>query len=72
LGELNWNAINSDNWVNCKDGKQAEFLMEYHFPWQLIKRIGVKNKSNSVLVSAILAQLNTHKPIVEIKNNWYY
>ncbi|MBL4660799.1 MAG: DUF4433 domain-containing protein [Alcanivoracaceae bacterium] len=28
LEELNWNAINCDNWVNCKDGKQAEFLME--------------------------------------------
>jgi len=33
LNEINWDAVNSNNWVSCKEDKQAEFLMEYHFPW---------------------------------------
>ena len=72
LDELDWDAINNNNWVNCKDGKQAEFLMEYHFPWSLIKRVGVINKSISGQVSGILSNLNAHKPLIEIMNNWYY
>jgi len=72
LSEINWNAVNTINWVNCKEGKQAEFLMEYHFTWSLIKRIGVKNKSIFTQVSSILSTHSSHIPTVAIKPNWYY
>ena len=43
LGEINWSAVNSNKWggigisPSIKEGKQAEFLMEHCFPWQLIR-----------------------------------
>src|SRR5882672_6688929 len=43
LGEINWDAVQARNWSApaIKEGKQAEFLVERCFPWQLIERIGV-------------------------------
>ncbi|MGU9977839.1 MAG: DarT ssDNA thymidine ADP-ribosyltransferase family protein [Candidatus Oxydemutatoraceae bacterium WSBS_2016_MAG_OTU14] len=28
----------------CKDGKQAEFLLEQDFPWHLVEGIGVHSQ----------------------------
>lgn len=41
LNEVNWNAVQATDWRKCKEGKQAEFLFEYSFPWHLVERIGV-------------------------------
>ena len=41
LNLVDWNAVNATMWQDCKEGKQAEFLMENHFPWGLIEEIGV-------------------------------
>jgi hypothetical protein len=35
LGEIDWNAVNARDWRGCKEGKQAEFLIEHQFPWAL-------------------------------------
>ena len=44
LGEINWAAVQANNWSGgLKEGKQAEFLLEQHFPWHLIERIGVQS-----------------------------
>lgn len=32
LGEIDWNAVQARDWRTCKDGKQAEFLVEQYFP----------------------------------------
>ncbi|MFK5892280.1 MAG: DUF4433 domain-containing protein [Pseudomonadota bacterium] len=72
LNEIDWGAVNSSDWVNCQEGKQAEFLLEYHFPWGLINRIGVKNKSIFDQISSILSTHSSHKPTIEIKPDWYY
>jgi hypothetical protein len=40
LSELNWPAIQTNQWQGCKDGKQAEFLLEHSFPWHLVEAIG--------------------------------
>ena len=41
LNKINWNAVNSRNWQHCREEKQAEFLIENCFPWQIIEGIGV-------------------------------
>ena len=71
LYEINWNAVQARDWRQCKDGKQAEFLMEQRFPWALISRIGVW--SQRVYDQAITAcETAAHRPFVEIKREWYY
>lgn len=67
----NWNAVNATNWRACKEGKQAEFLIEREFPWELISRIGVLSRTvNDQVLTAV--QALAHKPVVEIKPEWYY
>ncbi len=71
LYEINWNAVQARDWRQCKDGKQAEFLIEQRFPWALISRIGVW--SQRVYYQAIAAcETAAHRPFVEIKREWYY
>lgn len=71
LGEIDWNAVNATNWRACKEGKQAEFLIEREFPWELISRIGVLSRTvNDQVLTAV--QALAHKPVVEIKPEWYY
>jgi len=71
LAELDWNAIRARDWRDCKEEKQAEFLVEREFPWTLVSRIGVKTKRVYGLVSAAL-EASKHKPRIEIKGDWYY
>lgn len=35
LGEIDWNAVQATDWRQRKEGKQAEFLIERQFPWEL-------------------------------------
>jgi len=71
LDEIDWTAVQATNWQQCKEGKQAEFLVEQRFPWELITRIGVNSAQVHAQVSAALAATG-HKPCVEIKREWYY
>lgn len=71
LGELNWQAIHATNWQDCKEGKQAEFLVEYACPWQLIEMIGVHSQKTSQLVIDALSEAE-YRPDVTIKPEWYY
>ena len=71
LKEIDWAAVHSRDWKNCKENKQAEFLIESRFPWELVSRIGlhkqqVREQANNILIAA------RHKPQVEIITNWYY
>ena len=71
LDELDWNAINSTSWHECREKKQAEFLIEEKFPWNFVDRIGIYSKDyyNSVVSSF---NGSSHRPVVEIKKDWYY
>lgn len=71
LNEINWVAVQSTQWSRCKDGKQAEFLLENSFPWELVSRIGVKSQRVFNQVQEALRG-NVQKPLVEIKPDWYY
>ena len=73
LDKVNWNAVKSHDFRDpaMKEGKQAEFLMEKFFPWDLVERIGVysENENHDVIDSLRIA---AHKPVVIVEKNWYY
>ena len=71
LDVLDWDAIEADDWRGRQDGKQAEFLIEQSFPWQLISRIGVRsNRVRDQVLEAL--EVAECRPPVEILRNWYY
>jgi hypothetical protein len=71
LGEVDWHAVQTRDWRACKDGKQAEFLVESHFPWDLVERIGVRSERQYREVVNTLPA-NGRRPKVEILRDWYY
>lgn len=73
LGEINWTAVQTNQWSGSptKEQKQAEFLIDRHFPWNLIEQIGVINQSiGQQAVQAIAGA--AHRPPVHILPAWYY
>ena len=71
LNEIDWVAVQAKYWQSCKEGKQAEFLVENRFPWHLVERIGVH--SRAVYQQAVNAlPPGGHRPAVEIRPDWYY
>ena len=71
LGELDWAAIQARDWRACKEGKQAEFLMEQSFPWTLVRRVGVRSPAIHGETQDAL-RLAEHRPAVELRPEWYY
>ncbi len=71
LGEIDWNAVQARDWRQRKEGKQAEFLIERQFPWELVSCIGVLSRHIYGQVTTAL-QAAPHKPRIEIKPDWYY
>lgn len=71
LDDIDWDAVQATNWQRCKEGKQAEFLVEFDFPWSLITRIGVMSHQVHAQVCAAIEAAG-HKPRVELRREWYY
>ncbi len=77
LDEINWDAIAANKWSGAgvpgttKDGKQAEFLIEVHFPWHLVERIGVHSREIGQQATNAMEGA-AHRPRVEICRDWYY
>lgn len=71
IDKLNWEAIRANYWGNCKEEKQAEFLVERSLPWHLIRGIGVYSQEYYDKVDEAIAFAN-HKPPIEIFREWYY
>lgn len=71
LGNINWQAVSARDWRDCRDEKQAEFLLEQHFPWALVERIGVLSEAVQQQVSLALRQA-AHQPSVAVLADWYY
>ena len=74
--KLDWDAIQASQWrgegVEDKmEGKQAEFLMEWSFPWELVPRVGVRSAAIRDRVIPIV-QSSAHRPDVVVKRSWYY
>lgn len=73
LGDIDWDAVRARNWSDgdVKDHKQAEFLVENRFAWQLVSRIGVVTEATGRHVATALAG-SSHQPRVEVRRSWYY
>ena len=77
LDEINWDAVAANCWFGSgisrqvKEGKQAEFLYERCFPWQLVERIGVQSNGVAQQVANAIRGAR-HRPIIEIRADWYY
>jgi len=73
LDRLDWNAIAANDWrdPDIKEGKQAEFLIEEHFPWELVEVIGVINAEFARQVEVAISEAD-HQPEVVVRPDWYY
>lgn len=71
LNDIAWASVRATDWRQCKEGKQAEFLVEQQFPLELVSRIGVNSQKVHRQVLEILSATQ-HILIVELKPEWYY
>ena len=77
LEEINWEAVQTNRWSGgsispaVKEDKQAEFLVEQSFPWELVGRIGMYSQEIFEQVKASLRR-TAHQPQFEIKKQWCY
>lgn len=63
--------INEKYWQDFKEEKQAEFLAYESVQWHTVKRIGVKSQAVADDVNLLL-QSAQHKPVVQVRPEWYY
>jgi len=68
---INWDAVQATYWQECREQKQAEFLIEHSFPWELVDQIGVHSAKIGRQVVEFL-ETKGHRPQVVIKPEWYY
>ena len=71
LQEIDWAAVQATDWQSCKEGKQAEFLLEHSFPLELVDKIGVKSEAGYYRVANALTA-NGRRPQIELRQDWYY
>lgn len=74
---IDWAVVRSWSWKDTNDDmdrkrrKQAEFLVHRTVPWSLIDSIGVINSTIRQEVQKILGN-NVHAPRIKIVPDWYY
>jgi hypothetical protein len=72
LGEIDWEAVKATDWRGAvKDRKQAEFLVERHVPWSLVRGVGVQNERMAHQVARIISEAGQRTP-TKAFGNWYY
>ena len=71
LDTIDWEAVDAVQWSGRQDKKQAEFLVEQHFPWELIEEIGVYSFRQQEQVSSIIGS-RARNIQIRIHREWYY
>jgi len=73
LDQLDWPAIAARDFANptIKEAKQAEFLLEARFPFDLVSRIGVRSEAVRRRVVGTLCVAGAGTP-VELRPEWYF
>lgn len=72
LDHIDWESVQATQWAGAvKEGKQAEFLLEECFPWELVHRIGVYSDVIARRVDHALGPV-VHRPTIEVRKDWYY
>ena len=71
LARVDWDAVRANYWLEVKEAKQAEFLVERDLPLDLISHIGVCSSAiRDQVLNAIEA--SSHRPSVRVERSWYY
>lgn len=77
LDEIDWCAVKTRNWgggdipPSVRDNKQAEFLVERRFVWNLVRGIGVISENVAEKVRVLLDGYR-HIPQIRVSPDWYY
>jgi hypothetical protein len=73
LEKLDWDAISTTDWrdPDIKEAKQAEFLVEESFPWELIEAVGTIDAAIAEQVVNIIDG-REHLPKTTVNRDWYY
>jgi len=71
IDKIDWVAVKKKYWSECKEEKQAEFLVQDDFPFNLFGAIVVINEDMKNQVESILEDKD-HQPKVLVKRDWYY
>ncbi len=71
LDQIDWQAVNTTYWAECREQKQAEFLVYESFPFGLVLGIGVKDDTMKERVETIVAGV-ADPPTVKTMPSWYY
>lgn len=69
--KIKWETVMSKSWSAQREYKQAEFLMEGFFAWELFDKIGVYSETQKTQVNAVL-QGQVSPQSVEVERDWYY
>lgn len=79
MDKLNWECINARDWKNTEtniqkqDLKQAEFLVRYHLPINLISAIVVKNDIRKIEIEELFQTAGIRIPVhIDRENKLYY
>lgn len=74
LDEIDWDAVNMRDWRDplVKEAKQAEFLVEAYFPFQLFEHIAVCTPQTQQRVQRMLQQSKYNYLTPHIIPSWYY
>ena len=69
LDKIDWESVNTTNWSGRQDKKQAEFLIEHRFPWELVDEIGVYSYQQKEQLQHIIGQQDLP---IKVQRTWYY
>ncbi len=71
LDRLDWDAIYALDWRDRRASKQAEFLIECSFPWNLVTRVGALSRTTRDKALKAMGAA-ARRPPVDIEPGWYY
>jgi hypothetical protein len=77
LDQVDWPVMKSRWWndtdedMDRKRRRQAEFLVHEFFPWDLVAEIGVIDAAVAEQVNSLLKSAG-HRPLVTVRRTWYY
>lgn len=73
LGDIDWKSVDASDFrdSDVKEGKQAEFLVDGFFPWDLIELVGVHSPALLDRVRSVVPA-PTLRPSVAVRRDWYY
>jgi hypothetical protein len=80
LVDIDWDAVASNNFAagaytpsinQVKEAKQAEFLVQTDFPWNLVQCIGVASPAIATKAHMAIASA-AHKPQISVQPSWYF